>query len=531
MPLDTPLLQSTSVRHPIGSASFWAAVLVAVSAAGVIFSEGLSQMGKEWSREEYSHAYLIPFLSAALIWRKKRELEKVELRGAWGGVLILLAGLVVAVFGELSTIYLLINYGLVICIFGVATALLGWNGVKTIWTGIFYIFFMIPLPVFLYQTLSNKMQLISSDLGVSIIRLFGISVLLEGNIIDLGAYQLQVVEACSGLRYLFPLLSFGFLFACIYNGSYLHKCILFLSAAPITIIINSIRIGITGIIVEYIGISAAEGFLHLFEGWIIFLAGVGLFFFLAWILARASGRGRSLGAILDLRWLEIPKRPVIREGVSKSKPFVACVGLLAGIALASTVIPARSEIVPERKPFTSFPMNFGPWLGREQKMEEVFLEKLKLDDYVLANYARSDDEVPINFYVAYYGSQRKGVSAHSPRSCIPGGGWEISELRTHRVDGVLGTELPLVVNRAVIAKGTVRQVVFYWFQQRGRVLTNEYIVKWMIFWDALTRRRTDGALIRLITPVPPSGDLEAADQRLADFLRASYPAIADYVPG
>jgi EpsI family protein len=138
---------------------------------------------------------------------------------------------------------------------------------------------------------------------------------------------------------------------------------------------------------------------------------------------------------------------------------------------------------------------------------------------------------PVNFYVAYYASQRKGVAIHSPRTCIPGGGWSISKLGHLTVKDVNSANGdPLHVNRAIISKGEDRQLVYYWFEQRGRNLTNEYLVKWYIFWDALTRNRTDGALVRLVTPMVRTESEAAADQRLQTLLRGLYPRIAKYLP-
>ena len=139
------------------------------------------------------------------------------------------------------------------------------------WPAVLYLFFMLPLPQVLYLPLSLKLQTISSELGVALISLFGVPVFLEGNVIDLGSYQLQVAEACSGLRYLFPLMSFGFLFAVLYRGPTWHKLVLFFSTIPITILMNSVRIAIVGMLVSFFGTEQAEGFLHFFEGWVIFI--------------------------------------------------------------------------------------------------------------------------------------------------------------------------------------------------------------------------------------------------------------------
>ena len=139
-------------------------------------------------------------------------------------------------------------------------------------------------------------------------------------------------------------------------------------------------------------------------------------------------------------------------------------------------------------------------------------------------------QVVINLYVAYYGSQRTGAAIHSPRSCIPGGGWEITDLTQIELSNALGME-GLFVNRTIIQLGDQRQLVYYWFQQRGRTFTSEYMAKWYLFQDGITMARSDGALVRLITPIPPNGDEAAADERLQEFLREFHPELARFIPG
>jgi EpsI family protein len=192
-------------------------------------------------------------------------------------------------------------------------------------------------------------------------------------------------------------------------------------------------------------------------------------------------------------------------------------------------LPPRTEGPLERKDFSQFPMAFDKWHGKPDRMAAIYLDALKLDDYILANYIATSKH-SVNFYVAYYASQRRGGSAHSPRSCIPGGGWEITDLRQLKVGGATVAGEPLRVNRVLIQKGDNRQLVYYWFQQRGRVLTNEDLVKWYLFWDALTRNRTDGALVRLTTSVNPGSSLEEADGQLSSFATTIADRLTDYVP-
>jgi len=155
-------------------------------------------------------------------------------------------------------------------------------------------------------------------------------------------------------------------------------------------------------------------------------------------------------------------------------------------------------------------------------MTSDVLKILGLSDYIMTNYSKPNS-MSVNFYVAYYKSQRKGVSPHSPRVCIPGGGWQISEIS--RVDV---NNSP--VNRIVIKKGESVQLVYYWFQQRGRIFANEYLMKWYLFKDAVLLNRTDGALVRITTVVNSMESIADADRRLAGFYQQVAPVLPEYIP-
>jgi len=364
---------------------------------------------------------------------------------------------------------------------------------------------------------------------VYFIRFCDVSVYLEGNVIDLGAYKLQVVEACNGLRYLFPLMSLAFICAYFYREAFWKRAVVFLSSIPITVLMNSFRIGIIGLMVEYWGQSMAEGFLHDFEGWAVFMACTAILLGLMWFLARIGGNRRPFSEVfaLDLPG-PLPNDAPRRERALPAQ-FWVVLGLAAAAWLGSLGLGNRAEIVPERAEFAEFPMQLGDWSGRRGVMEQEFIDVLKFEDYLLADYTKSGETGPVNFYSAYYASQRKGESIHSPRSCLPGGGWEIQSLETIVPAGFEGGAEPFKVNRVLIQKGDDRQLVYYWFRQRGRNITDEYLAKWYLFWDALTKNRSDGALIRLTTYIPSYEDTGKAEQRLQDFLRALQPELRRFV--
>ena len=137
----------------------------------------------------------------------------------------------------------------------------------------------------------------------------------------------------------------------------------------------------------------------------------------------------------------------------------------------------------------------------------------------------------VNLYVAYYESQRKGESIHSPATCLTGSGWIFNKAGQITIPVPACEGRFMQVNRAFMQKTGHKQLVYYWFAQRGRILTNAYQLKIFTFWDALTKQRTDGALVRVITPVYESEQPEDAEARLQAFVNDIVPFIEEYVPG
>ncbi len=507
-------------------------VLLGVSALliGFAFLDTIQDMVHRWdAKEEYGYGYIIPFITLFLIWQRKDQLAVTEFKSSVMGMVLVLLGGLLFFLGAVATTHTLSQYGLVVTIMGVALALLGWKAFRIVVAPLAVLFFMVPLPPFIYNTLSTKLQLVSSQIGVDVIRLFGISVYLEGNVIDLGTYKLQVVEACSGLRYLFPLVSLSFIAAYIFKGAFWKKAVVFLSSIPITVLMNSFRIGVIGVLVEFGGPEQAEGFLHDFEGWIVFMACIVILVLEMALLAKIGSDKKTLA---DAFAIDLPgpvpadmqRRPRQIHALSWLVP-----ALLVGLLASSIYVQGKENVIPERRIFAEFPLKMGDWKGKTGILEENILDSLKTEDYIISDYVNKDGDM-VNFYVAYYADQAAGSAAHSPRACIPGGGWLIKDLTVRRVDGIQVDGRPLMVNRLLIKKGDYTQVVYYWFQQRGRDITNEWMVKWYLFWDSMTRNRTDGALVRITASVLPGQDAKVADERLVEFANTVFPYLSEFIP-
>lgn len=495
--------------------------VIAIGLAFLTYWTGLSEAVFRWeTQEEYSHGYLIPMVTLYILWEKKDLIASAISEPRWLGVVVIFVAIIILMVGEISALFLLIQYSFVLALIGLSLVTIG-DATKYTAVPILLLLFAIPLPYVIEVLLTAKLQLWSSSIGVSFIRMFDIPVFLEGNVIDLGVYKLQVVEACSGLRYLFPLMSLGFIAAYFYQASFWKRAIVFLATIPITIFMNSFRIGAIGVLVDNWGISMAEGFLHDFEGWIIFMACAVILFALIWLLERMTSEEVSFAKVFGV--VSIQKQNLSEISLTASiKPLLVSITLLIAALVSAQALDNREELHQEHVSFINFPMTLGDWKGRHDKLDSDVIKKLAMDDYLLANYQHSEEQLPVNLYIAYYSSQRKGSSPHSPRVCIPGGGWEIAELKRVEVNGH-------PANRVIIKKGEHRQLVYYWFQGHGRIVANEYINKWYLFLDAVFKNRTDGALVRYVTAVLPHEKIETADERILNLMIEADAKLPTYI--
>jgi exosortase D (VPLPA-CTERM-specific) len=503
-------------------------VLLAIAAVVVCLaglSEALMELVRRWnSQEEYSHGFLIPVISAWLLWSRRDALLASVGRPSLAGLGLILLAFALHVTGELSAIWILSQVGFVLALMGIVLAIGGYSLLRVAFVPVAYLLFAIPLPYFIDAVLTLKLQLVSSELGVLFIRLFQIPVYLDGNIIDMGVYKLQVVEACSGLRYLYPLLSLSFLAAYLFQGPPWQRTVVFLSSIPIAIGMNGLRIGLVGFLVDRWGTQMAEGALHFFEGWVIFLACSALLAGEMYLLARVSGR-----RFFDVFHLPIVKAAPSDTTLTKSPlqiPLIASLSLLCLGGLLVFFISGRSEIIPERTRFVAFPTRLAEWQGHSSSLDLATEEFLKVDDYILADYSRPGDN-PVNLYVAYYPSQRKNESPHSPIVCLPGGGWSITLLERRNFNSG-SANYPF--NRVIIQNGSNRDLVYYWFDERGRAVADEYLAKWYLLADSIVKNRTDGALVRLITQINPNESDEDADRRLQSFMQVAVPRLTEFLP-
>ncbi len=260
---------------------------------GLLYHHVIAKLVHDWMTDDnYSHGFLIPIISLYLIWQRKQEISRLEVNSANWGIGILIMGLCLFVLGAVGSELFTMRFSMLIVIWGIIVFLLGYEYGKKLFVPVAYLTFMIPLPAIIWNKIAFPLKLFATKMAVEAISLLGIPVYREGNIIHLSNTTLQVVDACSGMRSLASLLALSAAFAFITEHPKKWKWVLFLSAIPIAIILNILRLTLTAFLAQHYGAEAAQGFLHEMSGMLVFIIAILLLYLVHSFL---PGPPKSLG--------------------------------------------------------------------------------------------------------------------------------------------------------------------------------------------------------------------------------------------
>jgi exosortase len=249
----------------------WFGVLVFVCYAPVIIA-----LVKNWgSDDDMGHGYFVPFIAAYIVWQKKDALAKLVPEPNWWGLAIIFYGAFQLLIGTLGAELFLSRTALVITLIGAVLFLGGNKYLKELAFPLCLLLLMIPIPAIIYNKLTFPLQILASQAAEAALNTIGIPVLREGNILNLPSQSLSVVEACSGIRSLLTLTFLSLIYGYFFERRTWVRVVLFFSTIPIAIAANAGRVTLTGILSE-IKPEYAEGFLHEFSGWLIFMIALGI---------------------------------------------------------------------------------------------------------------------------------------------------------------------------------------------------------------------------------------------------------------
>lgn len=290
----------------------------------------------DWQRDEFSYCFFIPFVFLYLIFDKNEVFNSVPANPTWKGFWLVGASIVLYWLGELGGEFYSLYLSFWLLIIGICWSHWGWQKMKVVGFPLFFLLTMFPPPNFIFIKISVQLKLIASQIGVSLLQVYGLPVFREGNIIDLGYTQLQVVDACSGLRFLNSLVVLGLLVAYLSRLSLWKKVILVLSTVPLAVLTNSFRIAAVGILYKFFGAQVAEGFFHEFTGWIIFVVAILLLLLEVWILQKIFFKNSFVPQKQVEQKGNIPIAKELQlKGIIRQPHFLSTSGLLVMTILLS----------------------------------------------------------------------------------------------------------------------------------------------------------------------------------------------------
>ena len=522
--------------------TLWRPFLIA-AAVCFLYATVFVKLGRDWwTDENYSHGLLVPFVIGYIIWLEFEELKNVALKPwLWFGLGLILFALLFLLGGTLGAELFTQRISLVLMLAGLVVYFFGAGVLKMLAVPFALLILAIPIPQIIFNKIAFPLQLWASQLAIWGIRLFEVASVRNGNVIEIlpqGSTQtiaLEVVEACSGIRSLMTLVtlalilayftrkkkpkseiaSFGFL----RNFDFWRAVILMLTAIPIAVLTNAARVTATGVLTFYYGKKALESFSHDLSGWLVYLVALALLLAVNLVLKKFKVQSEN------------PK--VLSENLTCVRSFVTqtSVSLLLIVLIISggfiNWFEQRGEAFVERRPLSEIPVKLGDWRqkGDEIRFDEQTESVLRTTDYTMREYTLKNDRLA-NLYIGYYASQRAGATYHSPQNCLPGAGWvmkqpELVEIKTPK--GKI-----FAANKFIVENGAYKEILIYWYEGRGRSTASEYTDKINTVWDSILRRRSDGAMVRVMTSIV--GSESEATEAAIDLAEQTAGKLSEFIP-
>ena len=253
----------------------------------LIYLPALIDLVSDWANDpNYSHGFLIPVVSAFLIWNKRKTIASLPSHLDNRGLTLIIIGMILFILANGAAEYFTLRFSFVLVLFGLTYYLFGKDIIKTTWFAFFMLLFMIPIPYVVYYALTFPMQTLASKITVATLNAIGMSAVRQGNIIHITGHSLEVAEACSGIRSLVSLLALGAVYAYITQKRFFAQVLVFLSTIPIAVIGNVVRVLATSVLVATVSESVTEEPMHSIMGMLVFVVALILLVFVGAIVKR-----------------------------------------------------------------------------------------------------------------------------------------------------------------------------------------------------------------------------------------------------
>ncbi len=504
----------------------WQVIILALLTAW-LYATILGRLVMQWvgphHDPNFEHGIFVPLFALFVVWQRRGELKVIPANPSWAGLPLVSLSLLTLVVGNWGAENFLSRVSFLILIAGLIILFRGWAFFRAVLFPWSVLILMIPIPSIVIQQVTFPLQLLASKLATGMLQLFGVPVLRQGNMIVLAAMPLDVAEACSGIRSLLTLVTLAIIYGYLMETRNWVRVVLACCAVPIAVVANSFRVFGTGMLVQFWDPDKAEGFFHTFQGLLIFV--VALMMLLAvhrliCLIWKSAPAANGASAKPENHFGAPPqvKNAALRFGMTAVLLLVTASALQAH---------ARGEYFPPRAAINSLPSQIDGWTGTDEPLDQQTLDILGPGDFLMREY-ENGNQPSIDVYLAYFPTQKAGDTIHSPNHCLPGSGWVPTSREIVWLSNADGASFP--VNRYVVSKSGERLLVLYWFQAHGRAVASEYWAKYYLVADAIRMNRSDGGLVRLITPMAHDESAEAAQARIMQLGSKLIPMLDQYIP-
>lgn len=468
-----------------------------------------------WGSDDYTHGFLVPLISAYIVWRKGALLleTRAEPAFAFGTIVMALAGAVL-VAGRLGSIVMLEELSIPLMLSGLVLMLAGPLFLKALWFPIVYLLFMVKMFGEGSEKFHWPFQLLASNIGVWILQAVGIPAYKEAQYIQLPNIMLEVASACSGLRFLVSIIAIGIPLAWLTQRSWAKRVGLVVFAILIAVLANGLRVALIGVWAFYGG-EVVHGPMHVFQGMFVAWIGFIALFAGAWFLAGKEENGDRVktmkAAALALNLLN--RISMSRNWKAACATAMALLAVTGGLYFFYKTSPAASAA-----PLSSLPSTLGEWTASEEPAADSLVATGAAEEFARI-YKKGDTAFRV--YLSYYDEQAQGHEMVNYRNS-----WKLH--RSERAAGVVTADGSTEkVNIALVKGSTGSRLALFWYQMDGKIFADRIDVKLWTMWKALSSRRTNGAII--IVSVPAENDIgkDFLEKEGAELTSHLIPAVTD----
>jgi exosortase D (VPLPA-CTERM-specific) len=491
-----------------------------------LYASTLSHLFLQWINDKnFSHGIFVPLFALFVLWQDRKKLASILSSPSWTGLPLIALSMVMLVLGIWGAELFFSRVSLLILLAGLIVLFRGWTLFRAVLFPWAFLILMIPIPNIIIQQVTFPLQMLAAKLSTGLLQEIGVPVLRQGNIIKLAAMPLDVAEACSGIRSLLTLVTLAIIYGYLMETRMWVRVALVCLAVPIAVVANSFRVFGTGLLVQYWEPDKALGFFHTFEGWLIFVVALIMLFAVHRLISLIWKSG-PVAPDHATKQNEQPSREILVTSGSPRFGIAAVLLLAAAIGLQAH---SHNEVFPPRAALSSLPSQMGGWTGTDDPLDQQTLDILGPGEFLVRDYIQEKHPQEwINLYIAYFPSQKANDTIHTPNHCLPGSGWIPVTKQVIQIKRPDGSSFP--ANRYVGSISGERQLAIYWFQAHGRVIANEYWAKYYLISDSIHMNRSDGALVRFITPILEGESPDAAQERIMKLGSPLLPLLDNYIP-